>query len=105
MKTKHTSGPWNVGRKTANETWCVWAGKLRIAWIDFWGEQIESGNFKSESEQQANARLIAAAPELLAALEKIVRLKDCIVLSGATDADKTMFWSDVNDAIAKATGA
>lgn len=55
--SKHTPGPWSrMGRSIG-----VGAGEIATAW-DFDGRQI------------ANARLIAAAPEMLAALKAIV---DC----------------------------
>jgi hypothetical protein len=67
--SKHTSGPWFeiggkqvmaqfnkiTGRGTKNET---------VAYCDYAWMTVE--------EREANARLIAAAPELLAALENIV---------------------------------
>lgn len=65
MNTKWTPGPWHVGKPQEREAWCVKASNgIRVAWIDFWGQQIETGNLKSDDEQRANARLIAAAPEL-----------------------------------------
>lgn len=54
---KHTPGTWHVGRN-ANERLCVWHGANRIATIEHFPH---SGN-------EANARLIAAAPEMLKAL-------------------------------------
>ena len=50
----HTPGPWNA------ETFCVWAGDKYVA-------ATQTGI--PEEEQQANAKLIAAAPELLEALK------------------------------------
>lgn len=53
----HTPGPWRADK------YCIWAGEKFIA-----GTKTGIG----ESEQGANARLIAAAPALLAALEALV---------------------------------
>jgi len=62
MKTKHTAGPWSwlgatVGRESESAFDCV-------AWVDL-------SRLSSHTEEwQANARLIAAAPEMLEALRK-----------------------------------
>lgn len=64
MTTKHTPGPWRVARKVSN---CVVArgGLDIIAQCDTIGEE-------TRDTENANARLIAAAPDLLAALEFIL---------------------------------
>lgn len=56
---KHTPGPWKA------EIHCVWGGPNLDRYVAATGTGI------GEQEQQANARLIAAAPDLLAALEAI----------------------------------
>ena len=70
MTDKHTPGPWKVitgAVYTAQSTGKV----VPIASMD-----REAGNGTSLVEREANARLIAAAPELLKALEEIAdRLK------------------------------
>lgn len=65
MKTKHTKGRWQV-MSDRGETW-ISNGSYSIATID---SQIKS------SEQEANANLIAAAPELFEALVEINRQLD-----------------------------
>ena len=55
---EHTPGPWKADR------FCIWQGETYIA-----GTQTGIG----EATQQANARLMAAAPRLLEALERIIR--------------------------------
>ena len=68
MNTKHTPAPWNnslTGIKDSN-------GKLIAqVWCD--NENDSYGNYPavSYSEMKANAKLIAAAPELLEALQLI----------------------------------
>lgn len=65
MKTKHTPGPWRVGKDAT-----VYGPRLSI---DDTGRVI--GEFQVcdckgyKCEREANAKLIAACPELLAALE------------------------------------
>lgn len=64
--SKHTPGPWEVDRNSthagaiANIFHC-----LGNDWVEVWSKEWPD----SEEIQEANARLIAAAPELLLALE------------------------------------
>ena len=72
MKTEHTQGPWKA--HVAHELLNVVADSvvsvdgLHVADIASYGASITTRN--------ANARLIAAAPDLLAALEDIVKLTE-----------------------------
>lgn len=96
-QTQHTSGPWKTYHskaKSGEQGVITQNGKVRIAWMDFWGEQIETGNLKPDSEIDANARLIAAAPELLEA---------CLQAVMAIPTDHGAFET-VRNAISKATG-
>ena len=64
--TKHTPGPWIPARK-ANCTSCRHPAILRD------GGQVATATWQgSEAATDANARLIAAAPELLEALQEMV---------------------------------
>lgn len=101
MNTKHTPGPW---RQWPSEdevsTWSVmpeqWNGFANdkgfalIARISKWSAESK----ERMEEAQANARLIAAAPELLEALENLEN-DDGIIPAHA--------WELVQSAIAKAT--
>lgn len=60
MNAQHTPGPWTI-EKTSHDTEIV-AGKYHICNV---GESVRC----SENEAKANARLIASAPDLLAALQ------------------------------------
>jgi len=67
---KHTSAPWEVDRNNVHTGqiavihWC-----LNNDWVEIW-----SPNFPEDEEtQEANATLIAAAPDLLEALEDCLR--------------------------------
>lgn len=103
----HTPGPWafrpetsaivgathHVGENYAYET------------IGHLSESI----FIDASEREANARLIAAAPDLLAALENIISLAERGAKSG-NDPEMTDIWlrgdiAAARAAIARATGA
>ena len=62
--TKHTQGPWWFDQDTGEITCEAREGKVEIATVEIgWAPAFEA-------EQQANARLIAAAPELLEALKE-----------------------------------
>jgi hypothetical protein len=84
---KHTPGPWNL----------VWWGNEKYPYplsslADNDGKWIaRDGTVSSE----ANARLIAAAPDLLAA---------CRAALGAFFNNNAIDWSELEEAIAKAEG-
>ena len=80
----HTPGPWAI-QITGGEKEVV-TGSTKGLWAT-----IEGPNFET---RHANARLIAAAPELLAALQRLVH-------PAADDTDVT----HALDVIARATGA
>jgi hypothetical protein len=63
--TNHTPGPW-----ATSSAWNVMKGGTKIATL----EQMP-GNY--ESERMANARLIAASPELILALESLLSDRSC----------------------------
>jgi hypothetical protein len=86
METKHTPGPWTAEEK--NGRGMGW--KAGPAWL---GEKAWS------EECAANARLIAAAPDLLEALQEIVSAADG---EGWSQLDAA--FSKARAAIAKATG-
>lgn len=72
MSTKHTPGPWSAYNKFSGLTlsnWRVSEGNSTPG-IGI-GVAIMSGN-RSDEIEQANARLIAAAPELLEALTELL---------------------------------
>lgn len=88
MTTQHTPGPWNargLDVRKKNALICVLG--------------IEAGIKQEENEQLANARLIAAAPDLLAALGAAQWMLERDFI----DEQKRGVLEKVNAAIAKAT--
>lgn len=72
MKTKHTKGEWYVTKDNANEL----GVRTRFGYICFLPKPTHYTNqdvrYKEEIEEcKANAKLIAAAPEMLEVLESI----------------------------------
>jgi len=70
--TKHTPGPWTVN------PYCNDGAEVRaiapVAWCSVATTVGSSGSQSIDAaEARANARLIAAAPDLLAALERLFR--------------------------------
>ncbi len=90
IMTQHTPGPWKLNpAMDFSGTWDAWLGKdgVTIAHIQ---------SHKSKELTTANARLIAAAPELLEALKGL-----CEPADPATDSRR---WEAAKAAIAKAEG-
>lgn len=83
-----TSGPWEANG-TAIETVATPSAVIGRAY-----DEREGCGIESQSEAEANARLIAAAPDLLDALKEVVALSD----------RKHNAWDKAHAAIAKAEG-
>lgn len=64
MNTKHTEGPWQIGNKNGNLINYIFSED---------GEHIAEVSFLTVNpkRREANAKLIAAAPDLLSALKAI----------------------------------
>lgn len=105
MKTKtqtHTPGPWQL---SGHEVIVKNHGSVAIATTDI-------GMVATKEEREANARLIAAAPELLSALENAeasIELVRCLDAGEAidTEADNMLdsLQNRIRAAIAKAKAA
>lgn len=91
MTAKHTPGPWNHGEDGFVYSPC---GKYTLADPHYADLDID--------EREANARLIAAAPELLAACEQALKVVDAHRRASGGDGDITAAL--IRSAIAKAKG-
>jgi len=105
----HTPGPWVVWGPSSNdgeaEVVSNQDGSKTVCWTaDTYNE--DEGEGEVTSEDQSNARLIAAAPELLSALK--VLFEDWMTLVGKDlkelDEDVSQIWSHCEAVIAKAEG-
>jgi len=93
--SKPTQGPWTIDSFGNIQTP---KGVLRLK-----GVALPCGSVSDKSEVMANTRLIAAAPDLLEALEHLVAIVD--IHQDATD--NSFAWAEfvlANQAIAKAKG-
>lgn len=96
--SKHTPGPWRVteGRR-------IDSGRgYSTAIADVWAHGEGADDAPSTGEAEANARLLAAAPDLLEAC------KEAVAVANMSDEDKPTLddidWARLRAAIAKAEG-
>jgi hypothetical protein len=125
MSAAHTPGPWRVTNSDVLLTEGddglrligIYAGEvvksphenMVTGYIDCGGKFVASCNTRSDHEAEANARLIAAAPELLDALESLEKWFDTdaeilAAMSEADRADNARQLAKIRAAIAKAKG-
>ena len=71
MKTKHTPGPWRVSHTGVILGPSIGCSSPIVAQMPVWFANPAPGH-ASQSIQDANARLIASSPALLAALETVL---------------------------------
>lgn len=97
---KHTPAPWRVaGRDTRNLPHSLIAADTLLA-------RVYSKCYGDVAEEEANACLMAAAPELLAALQAVLKTIEVSEHWWMDAPDRGGFDVDViRAAIAKATGA
>ena len=93
----HTPGPWTVDYTDDNLR--IYVGDLLIAEVNGSTEHIEVRRLDGETTE-ANAWLIAAAPDLLAALERILARLEMLIERG----EDAKVVEQTRAAIGKATG-
>lgn len=96
MSTKHTPGPWFVDEESPLDVRTNGVGKLM--WICDAPDGYDTSNIEGMKQREANARLIAAAPDLLEALEVVL----CELEAQDIHAPARIAFAKA--AIAKATG-
>lgn len=84
MKTKHTPGPWQYDEDGHFVSVDMDASKM-ICDIRGWGWLQKMGHAKAIEVQKANAKLIAAAPDLLEALQDLINHCNISVPKGKMD--------------------
>ncbi len=94
MNATHTPGPWKVNSSWSNDLGVVADDRLVAMVTNDEDRPID------DAEQLANARIMAAAPELLAALKLAVR----VMQDNGIDESMAGEFDVFTDAIAKAEG-
>lgn len=106
----HTPGPWTIGEAgNTGEAFCITAETRDICWTsDSTGTEDDGTGLLVTEEDKANARLIAAAPEMLAALRvaktELIDMYERLYPADESDNDTTIAIDAVIAAIAKAEG-
>lgn len=101
-KAKHTTGPWKVEKELAAKSW-QWLVAMDAGDRGRGIGIAETLPTIGGGAELANARLIAAAPELLDALKDLVSFMNLAPELAAYDIEAEL--EDALAAIAKATGA
>lgn len=100
---KHTPGPWVTLPEECDKPYVRIRGTRlgeRYKIVNVLTPAYEGFAERETEETRANARLIAAAPELLEALETILEMCD-----GYVPNTSKVVWANARAAIAKATGS
>jgi hypothetical protein len=97
MSAAHTPGPWKWS-KAHNGLTYIYDAKGRVI------ARVFRPAGMSQGEQQANARLIAAAPELLNSLILMVRTHDEPAETLLQETKEMLWLEQARSVIAKATG-
>ena len=90
---KGTKGDWKVKSKISGLETEIFCGKIRVAQAKHFndGKEGKENYFKNdplEKEGFANAKLIAAAPELLKALQGLIKEVKTLELSHGSDVEE-----------------
>ena len=96
MTAKHTPGPWNPIEQGGDNDWLLLANEDR--WVIGF---LQNGELHTE-EQRANARLMSAAPDMLAALEHMIKLwteERDVFIEGCADCRGNIYDTDDIDRV------
>ena len=96
MNTKHTPGPWSRNIRAGGKYPVVFAGRNQHA--------ATVCQQRDGAETEANIDLIAAAPDMLAALCALLAAIDCGGHEEVVDASNPLCVKSARAAIATATG-
>ena len=102
METKHTPGPWAIDKTSNADSIELIVTSTHLQGQDDDVCSVYGGNDNNEQTREANARLIASAPELLEALETALT-----EISPAFNFDQAKYpeWvKQIQSAIKKAKG-
>jgi len=92
---KHTPGPWYIVRGISNSL--IETDGLTVA-------EVLDDVYPDTEQQEANAKLIAAAPDMLAALQTMHDMWHAYIAPEQRDGHAAKAYSEATDAINKALG-
>ena len=98
----HTPGPWTIQTPFAPDTISIVVGGPEAFHWKFVAEVDSDIRFVSKKQAKANADLIAASPDLLAALQGLLAF---VPAASLTAGPELSAWIAARAAIARATGA
>lgn len=103
---KHTQGPWVFARANERDFHVRPTGRAMLQRTIGYRPiaTVKHDKRLPESEAYANAALIAAAPELLAALQEVTMVLDALLNVRGNEPDQDSISGRARAAIAKATG-
>jgi hypothetical protein len=101
METKHTPGPWTIGQNTIDTFGDVRRGHISIDAIRWGSFAICYRHEINETDDEciANAKLIAAAPDMLEALIKAKRMYEEVEPVGGYQGVYKSICNSINKAI------
>lgn len=102
-KSQYTPGPWELKIDKDGGNWTYRIQSTANQTPNGYGMHICNANAMLEAKGEENARLIAAAPEMLEALKKALNEIEASVETSFTISQQYVA-SVIRDAIAKATG-
>ena len=104
--SEFTKGPWTVGSRVAYG-WDVYQNDDVLTWVGVVHDGSLLEDNATDNEAEANARLIAAAPDMYEALRELVN-SECSFFNSAIESDHLFDFIEWRDrailAIRKATG-
>ena len=107
--SEHTKGPWELGRNGDIEAGDVFSAD-RVSICNVYDATLKCQQIEARNEAFANARLIAAAPDLLEALQQTKNVIRNILTDSQLDTRLPCgvtirkYSKSIDAAIAKATG-
>ncbi len=102
--SEHTKGPWSAVDNSWDTSTVYGHGGVTVAECPIDAECDEDTQDQYEAVKEANARLIAAAPDVLTELKKARdRLNAWLVTAGMGDEGRKGELASIDAAIAKAT--
>ncbi len=106
-ETKHTPGPWSGCHEGNCSCGTIFGPDGNTTVARAYGEaeleKFEADCVPNKEMQAANAKLIIAAPDMLALLERVDRAFDDWADAGHMNEPKRRLWNDITAAIAKAS--